>query len=380
MIKVLHYINKIKQDDLRTDVVLTLVSALRQGADVTLVTEDDDLGKVLEEQKPDIVHIHNCWSMKAYCAAMKAEKAGVATILSPHWDMEPYAWHHEHCITKGIKSMLYQYKMLHRVEAMEVTSEAEKDHLLQLGWNKRVGIIPSGVLDSTVTAEQEGQTAVALYKKVIDTRYSMLMPKAEREAFYVLVRAGAMRLNAFDKIDDKELLTLRELTPPQWRRLLLLADDEDVRPLVDSAIARLQLKAPQINTQEIDRFTPYHPKAKGVLRSDVYIGKAKSPLTRLKHITDNEPVIKSLVLMTLNAHYLMKHKKLSMRHVAELYQHIKYDEYDEDRYHEVMRGMGLDRFSRSMLQVLVDVMRLSEGFLPDKPKKGLTAKKIRKLL
>lgn len=54
MIKVLHYINKIKQDDLRTDVVLTLVSALRQEADVTLATEDDDLGKVLEEQSPTL--------------------------------------------------------------------------------------------------------------------------------------------------------------------------------------------------------------------------------------------------------------------------------------------------------------------------------------
>ena len=71
--------------------------------------------------------------------------------------------------------------------------------------------------------------------------------------------------------------------------------------------------------------------------------------------------------MLANAHQLDVKRTLSMRHLADLYTMIKYNDYDEDRLAEVLRHMRLYRFSRRIIQLLIDYLHLEEGFTPFPP-------------
>ena len=66
-----------------------------------------------------------------------------------------------------------------------------------------------------------------------------------------------------------------------------------------------------------------------------------------------------------------------MRHLAELYDEVKYADYDETRFVEITKEMKLSKFSRRMLQILADDVYLEEGFMPDKPLDDRKTKKIR---
>ena len=67
---------------------------------------------------------------------------------------------------------------------------------------------------------------------------------------------------------------------------------------------------------------------------------------------------------------------MSMRHLAELYDEVKYVDYDETRFVEITKEMKLNKFLRRLLQVMADEAYLEEGFMPDKPLDDSSSRKI----
>ena len=264
--------------------------------------------------------------------------------------------------------MMYQQKTVHQVDAMLVTNEKERQMALTLGWQKRIDVISNSLLNSSISASEMAEQTILYYNKVLDTRYQVAMSSMENDAIYSLLHVGLARETTHNLLPSDQLLNLRSLNPAQWRRILLYSDDENIREIIDDAISRLQLNAPNIETSTIQRFALVLPKERNPLNQKKIVGT--KPLTRQRlndNINSDETIVRTIAIMLANAHQLDRKQTLSMRHLADLYTMIKYNDYDEDRLAEVLRHMRIYRFSRRIIQLLVDKLHLEEGFRPFSP-------------
>lgn len=178
-------------------------------------------------------------------------------------------------------------------------------------------------------------------------------------------------------LDSDRLLTLRGLKPDEWRRIFLYGDDEDLRQIIDTAAERIQLSLPAIDTSKISRYPTDCPKMMGSLPGDRLVGGNKLLARKLRETTeDDSEDLRQLTAMLLNTRTLLRKRQMSARHLAELYEEIKYVDYDETRFVEITKEMKLNKFLCRILQVLADEAYLEEGFMPDKPVNDRSVKKL----
>ena len=270
---------------------------------------------------------------------------------------------------KKVKTLLYQAKMVRSTEALLVSSEHEKQEILSLGWTKRIDVVRDSVLNNTLTDDEMAQQTITFYRKVLDTRYQFVMTAMEKDAIPSLLYVGLTEESVHNLLPSDQLLNLRSLNPEQWRRVLLYADDEGVREIVDSAISRLQLNAPAIDTAAIRRFPLLRPKETTSVDTDKLVGNLPMTRQRLDDYTSKEDAIfKQIATIIANTRQIERKKRLSLRLLTDLYKVIKYNDYDEDRLAEVLRHLRLYRYSCRMIQLLAEKTLLKEGFMPFPPR------------
>ena len=367
--RIIHYIDSIKAGNLLSDQLLRLTSAQEEYADVKTITQQGDFKKLLADFQPDIVHIHSCWQYHIASYTNWAAKKHCAVVFSPHWELNERARTTEQGMRKKVKALLYQAKMVRSTEALLVSSEHEKQEILSLGWTKRIDVVRDSVLNNTLTDDEMAQQTITFYRKVLDTRYQFVMTAMEKDAIPSLLHVGLAEESVHNLLPSDQLLNLRSLNPDQWRRVLLYADDEGVREIVDSAISRLQLNAPAIDTAAIRRFPLLRPKETTSVDTDKLVGNLPMTRQRLDDYTSKEDAIfKQIATIIANTRQIERKKRLSLRLLTDLYKVIKYNDYDEDRLAEVLRHLRLYRYSCRMIQLLAEKTLLKEGFMPFPPR------------
>jgi hypothetical protein len=367
--RIIHYIDSIKAGNLLSDQLLRLTSAQEEYADVKTITQQGDFKKLLADFQPDIVHIHSCWQYHIASNANWTAKKHCAVVFSPHWELNERARTTEQGMRKKVKALLYQAKMVRSTEALLVSSEHEKQEILSLGWTKRIDVVRDSVLNNTLTDGEMAQQTITFYRKVLDTRYQFVMTAMEKDAIPSLLHVGLAEESVHNLLPSDQLLNLRSLNPEQWRRVLLYADDEGVREIVDSAISRLQLNAPAIDTAAIRRFPLLRPKETTSVDTDKLVGNLPMTRQRLDDYTSKEDAIfKQIATIIANTRQIERKKRLSLRLLTDLYKVIKYNDYDEDRLAEVLRHLRLYRYSCRMIQLLAEKTLLKEGFMPFPPR------------
>lgn len=380
MIKVLHYIPTLKKGHLNTAYFNTLMAEMEKIAEVKVI-HGNTSAKIIHEFAPDILHIHVVWDAHVVKLIRKAIRQGIPVVVSPHWQLDRYTRQHEQQIRKLVKAQLYAKHCISKSDALLVSSEDERQQLTQLGWKQRINVIPNCILNNSISAEEMCQATMRFYKKVFDTRYELLMTDHEKEAICSLLHVGMAQDTSKTLLPSDKILTLRALKPDEWRRIFLYADDEDIRGIINNGITLMQLNAPAIDTRTIDRFPTIHPKEKGALHKDTLL--SKNPLTKSKledEINEGERILKTIAVMLLNSEYLIQKGTFSMRHLAELYEMIKYEDYDEDRLKEILIRMKIKRFAERMTQIMSDELYLEEGFQPVIPRQDKKTKVIRRQL
>lgn len=134
--------------------------------------------------------------------------------------------------------------MVQHAEALIAVSDEEKNELLALGWQKRIDVAQSSVLDNSVTLDTQCSLLLKIYAKVIDSRYRKLMSDSEKEAVSSLIHVGMAHDETMPLLDSERILTLRNLRPEQWRRILLFGDDEDIRGIISAGAQKMQIEIP----------------------------------------------------------------------------------------------------------------------------------------
>ncbi len=371
--KVLHYIDCLRSEDLISDSVSELAVNQQKVAEVKVVTHKDDAAKVLKEFAPDVVHIHSVESYQSVIVEQSARKLNIAVVVSPHGLLNRYILRKESPIRHYVKMKVWQQRMLKNADGLLLSDKYEAEQIEQYHVNQHLHTIANPLLDSAESPDGATEKVMSFYKKLLDTRYAYYMKSADYEAIYSLLHIGIELASIVDandiikirKLDPERLLLLREITPKQWRHILLYADDEYIRSYINSAISYLQLQVPAIDTTAISRFAPSKPKQAGDLEADEFVDMKPRMQERWNEKIHQEPVaLQQLVIMLYNAQRLESKEQLSEHHLACLYTAIKFAQYDEERLYMFLKSLRLVKFTQKILDKLTQKLLLEEGFVP----------------
>ena len=121
--------------------------------------------KLLDEIRPDIVHVNCCWQPYFAYAVIWAKKAGYPVILSPHGMLEPWIVR-RHYLTRKVPSLLaYQRKALFASDMVHTTAESERLHIERISqycsflsdWHPSVRVIGNGVDTDSIEVKASWQ-------------------------------------------------------------------------------------------------------------------------------------------------------------------------------------------------------------------------------
>ena len=100
--------------------------------------------RILDEEKPDVVHVNGIWMLQTWIVQREALKRGITTYITPHGMLEPWILK-TNPMKKKAALWLYEKKALRMAKALVATAESEKGNILRLGYNNRVEMIPNGI-------------------------------------------------------------------------------------------------------------------------------------------------------------------------------------------------------------------------------------------
>ena len=152
--------------------------------------------QLLEEVKPEIVHVNCCWMPQ--CALVQRwtrKKLGhnVKILITPHGMLEPWIIKRNYWTKKVPAILLYQKWAIKDADIIVSTAEEERTHIAQLGWNKEIEMIPNGINVAAIEMKTEWkQPKELLFMSRIHPKKGLeILFEALRETDFILKIAGS---------------------------------------------------------------------------------------------------------------------------------------------------------------------------------------------
>ena len=279
--------------------------------------------------QPDIVHVHGCWRYNIVRQAMRAHRQGARIVMTPHNGLSPWIVSERRMTDKLSKTLLWQRRMVESAYVIIAPGPMESEALTQLGWNPRIETIRNAVVTNSITPEATRRHTLEVYRKVLDSNTIELMSDDSRRLMTMLLKAGIT--------GDRRWVAgeAPDISETEWRRLLVYADHENVRTVIDRGTHVMGLRAPYIETAQIKSYLP----------TDYQLPKV-----------DNHTV-EGIVSE-------MHHGPLTLRQIVELDRALRRPDADDERMVDELTEKRLIRYFRHVLQLLKEVTLLDEGFMP----------------
>ena len=279
--------------------------------------------------QPDIVHVHGCWRYNIVRQAMRAHRQGARIVMTPHNGLSPWIVSERRMTEKLSKTLLWQRRMVESAYVIIAQGPMESEALTQLGWNPRIETIRNAVVTNSITPEATRRHTLEVYRKVLDSNTIELMSDDSRRLMTMLLKAGIT--------GDRRWVAgeAPDISETEWRRLLVYADHENVRTVIDRGTHVMGLRAPYIETAQIKSYLP----------TDYQLPKV-----------DNHTV-EGIVSE-------MHHGPLTLRQIVELDRALRRPDADDERMVDELTEKRLIRYFRHVLQLLKEVTLLDEGFMP----------------
>ena len=109
---------------------------------------------LLDEIKPDVVHVNGCWMPQCALAQRLAQKMGCKIVLTPHGMLEPWIVRRHYYTRKLPALWLYQKRAVAAADCLHATAESERDNILKLGYNANVEVIANGIDVENIVMKQ----------------------------------------------------------------------------------------------------------------------------------------------------------------------------------------------------------------------------------
>lgn len=169
--------------------------------------------KLLQEIKPDVVHVNCCWMPQCVWAQLWAQKAGYKAVLSPHGMLEPWIMARHYWTRKFPALLLYQKKAIVKADCLHATAESEKENLLKLGYNNRIKIIANGIDVENIEIKKEWARKKQILflsrihvKKGIEFLLEAVAELKKELSGYIIHIAGEGDEHYINKIKEKAIL------------------------------------------------------------------------------------------------------------------------------------------------------------------------------
>lgn len=105
----------------------------------------DEFVKLLDDIGPDVFHTNCCWLPMSARTAIWAKSLGYKVVYTPHGMLEPWIMKRHYWTKKLPAILLFQRRGMEVVDVIHSTADSEKANLMQLGWNKKIKVIPNCV-------------------------------------------------------------------------------------------------------------------------------------------------------------------------------------------------------------------------------------------
>ena len=303
---------------------------------------------------PSIVHVHGCWNRSIVRQALHLHRKGARIVLSPHGHLEPWIISQQRMTEKTAKILLWQKRLVQHAYALIAHGKMETQALQTLAWNPRIETINNAVISNTITPEAMARQTANIYQKVMDSNTIEHMDEPVRQLISILLKAGIT--------GDRRWV---EASPPlerlrvgasagmgsgeAWRRLLLYADHENIRNIIDKGIQVMGMEVPDIHLSQST-----HP----------------SPLTTHQILAYFPTDYRKPSLGTTDAVEIAEdaqHHQLTMYHLVALARALRHPDADDERIAEALAGKRLTRYFQRLHQILQEQLLQEEGFLPLPP-------------
>lgn len=308
-------------------------------SDNKLIAAHVDLLRQREEPftgRPDIVHVHGCWRYGVVRQAMHLHREGARIVMTAHGGLEPWIVEQRHHTEKLAKTLLWQRRMVESAYVLIAQGPMETEALRQLGWNPRVETIRNAVVTNSITPEAMCQHTQAVYRKVMDSNTVELMDDSTRRMFTMLLKAGITGDRRW--LENWEEVSSTILGEAAWRQLLVYADHENVRTVIDRGLHAIGIRAPYIETAQIQSYLP-----------------TAYQLPRVEN--------HSVVGIVSEMH----HGPLTLRQLVELDHALRRDDANDEQIVDQLTEKRLLTYFRRLLRLLQELTLLDEGFLPVTP-------------
>ena len=87
--------------------------------------------RILDDERPDLVHINGIWSLDRWIMQRQALKRGIKTYIIPHGMLEPWILHRHYWTKKLPALMLYERRALRSAVCLIATAESERKNLMK---------------------------------------------------------------------------------------------------------------------------------------------------------------------------------------------------------------------------------------------------------
>lgn len=312
-----------------------------------------------KDDVPDIVHVHGCWNLSIIRQADLFRKRGARIVLSPHGQLEPWIIAERRLTEKTAKSLLWQRRFVKHAYALIAHGKMEADALRRLKgnmttnskekqecWNPRIETIANAVVSNTITPEAMGRQTQAIYQKVMDSNTLEHLSDEMIQLMETLLKAGIT--------GDRRWITNpvdHQPSNEEWRNLLLYAEHEAIREVLEEGIRVMEMEAPSIDIPAIASYFPTN---------------YQRPLLKSKDAID----------IIQNA----KDVGVTKLHVVELTRSLRSPDANDENICDALDDLNLTRYAQRLLQILKEQLLLEEGFMPLPPLNDAQTQKLRNLI
>ena len=141
----------------------------RKGRGLDLRTIRKDAEAVIDEVRPDIVHLHGLWMLANHIDARVCRRMNVPYVIAPRGMLEPWSLRAKKW-KKRLALWLYQRRDLKRAVALHATAESEAEQFRALGFKQPIIISPNGVdLPETMperTMREDGKRTILFLSRI----------------------------------------------------------------------------------------------------------------------------------------------------------------------------------------------------------------------
>jgi len=128
------------------------------------------IGELLDELKPDIIHVNGIWELPNTIIQNSAQKRRIPVIISPHGMLEPWILR-RNPHKKNLALSLYQRQSIKNATCLHATASTEFDNIRKLGFRTDMTIIENGIKTDEIKMKQSWKkTGMILFLSRVDPK------------------------------------------------------------------------------------------------------------------------------------------------------------------------------------------------------------------